>query len=153
MYIWSTRSLVSDLRRGVLPQHEQLKYLLVWAVVSLVLYEIPTSVHEPYSLERGVMFIGSIVVSVLGTISAYRANKGSNGNDFLGRYISLSLPIMVRIFALVVPVIFLYLGFTEYVLRIDATSLTTWVDVVAILGFEILFFSRLVTRIGEIAEV
>jgi len=152
MYIWNTRKLVADLSKGQLPQHEQFKYLLVWVLISLLLYELPSSASEPYSLERAVISFGSAVITLVGTVHAYRANKGRAGSEFLVRYVSLSLPIFVRLFVLMVPVMFLYFGIAEHGFGIDVTSSTTWGDAGFLLGFETLFFYRLAKNIRQLAE-
>lgn len=94
-----------------------------------------------------------VLMTLFGTIWVYRLNRAEAGQDFIGRFITLSIPIGVKLLAL-----FILIGIPVALIQAAMTTIasgqirTTWVDVILGASFLGLYFWRLARRIRRIAE-
>ena len=155
MYIWKTDSLVADLRDGTLSQADRFKYLLVLMLITVVIVELSLFVSEVPSAATLSESTLVILMTVAGTIWCYRVNKDGDNQEFVDRFICLSLPILVRLFLLFLLIYSLYmtLGFALFGDEFEKiTENTNWIDVGFTLFFELYFYWRLSKAIGAAAS-
>lgn len=131
MYLWNVEKISHDLRSGAVSQKEQMKYLLVLLVVLSVIsylgqYTVPPGGRNIFDF---VMVVASMVISFAGVWWCYRANGGSDGKDFLLRFVCLSVPIGNKI---AVAMLVFFLGVFMGVGVTDAADLgeSSWMELV-----------------------
>lgn len=153
MYLWNTDALAADLANGRLPERERIKYFLLYAVLTALAAEVSTYLGQAPSLPA-LTYSGLVVLTTLfGTIWIYRLNRAGAGQDFIGRYIILSIPIGVKLVAL-----YILVGMPVLLIQAAMTKIapgqigTTWVDVIMGAAFLGLYFWRLGRQIRRIAE-
>lgn len=152
MYLWNTNKLVADHKAGPLPQYEQFKYFFVYILLISAALEIPASSDEPFTLINIFSAISSLAVTIIGTLLVFRANANGDNYEFLSRYFSLSLPILIRIAAFLVLFSFPYFAIAELGLGINVTSSTNWGDVIILNCFDFLYYWRLYVHIHDISH-
>jgi len=102
MYFWNTRQLALDLREGKVTEQDEVRYLfayVIWTSISiLVLKWIPSE----YALSK-IADIAELGVTIIGLLICYKANSRGDGREFVVRFICMSWPVSVRLFAAFVP--------------------------------------------------
>ena len=92
MYIWSLKNLKTQLLGPGLSSRQDLAYLLVvLTCVSAAFVSVPT--HNIWSAVYGVTVVGSVLT---GVITGYRCNGGASGQDFLSRFLSVTVVCSAR---------------------------------------------------------
>lgn len=155
MYLWNTKELAVKLKDGELAQAERFKYFFVFIVlftlggeVCLYLGERPTVI----SITESIMVM---VITVVGTLLSYKINKAGDDKEFIDRYVCLSIPLFIKLTVLLIGVYIIYMVAGHMVLSdtfdkyIDSTS---WIDVLILLLFELLFYWRLSHHIGWVSK-
>ena len=113
MYFYSIRPLKERLASGPLSESESVPYLGVFLVSSGIMASLP---GEPGTFWDWVQVVLGAALAVVGTWVLYRANGGSQGRDFLHRYLVLGWVVAVRFFTVVAPAVFVFL------LAVDGTG-------------------------------
>ena len=127
-------------------ESEQFKYLLA----STILYSIGMI---PF-LQNNMMDVYSAIVSgiitILGTYYVYKANGGSEGKDFLQRFISIGLVVAVRWFVLVMIPLTIVFFFLIDIFLTDSQA-TTIYDVAFFNSIYLIYFWLLGKHIKELS--
>lgn len=104
MYFWNVKKLASDLKANKVSEAEKMKYLtantLAWMLGVFFVELSPVPVwNKPlfFTCE-----IAMLVLIIVGIMVCYRANAEGDGKDFLGRFMSLSWPIQIRLFVVII---------------------------------------------------
>ncbi|NAZ94490.1 hypothetical protein [Vibrio toranzoniae] len=110
MYFWNIESLKSDIVAERLAEKDRFKYALIYIVFNIIAFEYfqEESVGE-VSLWLQVEAALNVIIVLVGTYFAYKANGGENGQDFLGRYFSISFVVSIRFSVLLFLMIFVLL--------------------------------------------
>ncbi len=154
MYFWKTNKLESDLNRGSLTQNDRYKYLLAFMIITVVCIEMSSYVPELPSLTRLVESSSVFLATILGTMYCYKTNREGDNSDFIDRFICLYLPIFIRlmVFFSIIFSLYMILGFALLGDSFDKfTDSTNWIDVIFIVGFEIIFYWKLSASIRKVA--
>jgi hypothetical protein len=96
IYLWRTDQLVGDLALGHVSEQQKLFYLMAdIGLVLLLLYVlIPPSEFDLLVYVEGVVVLS---IAMFGIVVSFRKNGASGGDDFIGRFICLALPIFVKV--------------------------------------------------------
>ena len=156
MHIFNATALVDDLKRGPLPQTEQLKYLLVGA--GLVTGSSVLSALSQGASDRSdwIAVMVSIAFVMLGIVWCFRANAAGDNKDFVVRFIPLHVVIGLRfllVLVVCVPVLAVVLfmaGRGE--MKKLANSAGAGFSFAAGALFALLFYWRVAVRIRMIAR-
>jgi hypothetical protein len=145
MYFWNTIALARELRSKSLSQSERMKYYLASSTMYAFIYEIGGYFNPSPSLISIVQSITTVVATVIGITLCYRVNARGDGQEFIDRFVCLSWPIFIRIFA----------GFSLFYLiyLLSGTIIggdrfekfnesTTYVDMLLSLFLEVVFYWR-----------
>ncbi len=156
MYLWDTNALVEDLKRGPLPETEQLKYLMFALVSTTLGVSLPSDTSEALTLMKTVNVILSVLFVVAGTVSCFRANAAGDNKDFLSRYVALHVPLSLRLLAILV-LFTIALGFVlgfSFLGELAAPgAVNEGIDIAFGAVIAVAFYWRLRVRIQEVANV
>jgi hypothetical protein len=145
MYFWNIASLKKDLSSQPLSQHDSLKYFLVLSFLGMIPLPKP-----PYFSEGNlVYFTFGAATLILGTIYAYFKNGGSQGQDFISRYVSLSWVMVVR----VLPYIIIFGGLLSFGLlsKLQENTQKT-VSLIIVYSFSIFYYWRVGHHMAQVAS-
>jgi hypothetical protein len=113
MYFWKIENLKKDICNNELSEGDKFKYLFVTlALSSVFLVAEKVFLGHAINLWDKVFYICSELIFLLGIIFSFNANGGSNGYDFLGRYLCISFVMQIRFIPLII--IFLIFQFSYY---------------------------------------
>jgi len=96
MYLWKSKKLVADLKNEGLSEKEKLKYMLFWGVATLIASDPILHVGNPYTSTDTIISILMFIITIIGTVFCYKANKNGDNTDFITRYVCLSIPIGIK---------------------------------------------------------
>ncbi|PCJ99113.1 MAG: hypothetical protein COA45_06635 [Zetaproteobacteria bacterium] len=109
MYCWNIEALKRDLHNDSLGEKAKFLYMFVYVILLEFILEVFTNMSFQEGMSSSVWdwgFSAAIVfMSAIGTIMAFKANGGSDGHDFLGKYFSIGFVVGIR----VIPIIILLL--------------------------------------------
>lgn len=147
MYLWKTKMLAENIKNGDLKQKDFKNYLI--AVTALTFIGLYTIILEPTRNSYVILFemTGTILIAVFGINITFKTNGGNEGVEYLNRYISLSLPLYLKII-----VAGFFLAAIMYILReLNMSDLQIeWLSSTSGLIVSIIFFWRLNVHIRYI---
>jgi multisubunit Na+/H+ antiporter MnhF subunit len=145
VYFWNVERLRADLRERPVPPVEVVRYaaaiLVTWGATSFM----PVADTE-FRVGDGILLALTVLVTVVGLWTAYRANGGPHGIDLAGRFLALGWVIGLRLMVLclallvIMVVIVLVLAFRGQELSDRSIELSAWTMVLVV---EIVFYWRL----------
>lgn len=100
MYIWKISPLIEQLKTESLSQKDQLKYFIAYSVLTIVFTDPLLYVGLEYGIYDTVKTLVMILLTITGIVYCYKINKFIDDKDFILRFITLGLPILVRIIVL-----------------------------------------------------
>ena len=130
MYFWNIKALEEDLRQGKVTPNEKIKYLFAFIVMYGFLKELIIRVRPQYYGDYSADPLGSFMMQWVsmqvfsvwtilrngelllrwlfilgGVIFCYQANRKGDNKEFIDRFVCLSLPVSIRFFAMLLPII------------------------------------------------
>lgn len=105
MYFWKIEKLKKDLLKKPLSESESFKYLFA----NMAMYSLGTIPFPKNNIWDIYLAIIMVPITALGVYYAYRCNGGTNGSNFLQKYLSIGWVVFIRWFVLVMfPAIAIY---------------------------------------------
>ncbi len=147
MYFWKINKLKEDLVKQPLLESESFKYLIATTIVySLAI--IPFGRNNIWDIYM-VLIMG--IITIMGVYYAYQCNKGSNGTNFLQKYLSISWVVGIRwSLLLALPVTFIYFVAIEIYVGIPESTILS--DVIFFNLLSITFFWLLGKHIKDMVK-
>lgn len=154
MYIWNTKALAHELAAETLAQKHYKNYYLATALfISFVYYY---GIYSPYNNEWVIVVEGilTLFIMLIGINSAYLANGGDQGKQFIKRITALSFPILIQnavagmVFVALLGMIYYFLP--QYMDWFDPWY--EWSVCLFTLILQILFFTRLSFYMQRVAN-
>jgi len=104
VYFWKDKELAKRLHENAIPQKEQVKYFLIYCILTTLLMSATANFHAWHTAEQLSIFdyITDIVVLSVGVASVlicYRINSRGDNVDFIARWMCLSFPASIRMLA------------------------------------------------------
>ncbi|MFZ6760721.1 hypothetical protein ACO0K9_26235 [Undibacterium sp. Ji50W] len=102
MYFWKIDALKRHLAHGSLSEKQMYGYMMAYLVFSATAVEMMR--YLPEKEPNAWTYYGSmmnLLIPVVGTMMAFRANGGESGVQFLQRYMSISLVVTIRYMAMI----------------------------------------------------
>lgn len=131
MHYWKIDNLKDEIRQGELKEKDRFLYALIYITLSAIAVEamelMPT---ENRNVWDAINSLSNIVIVTLGTIFAFKANGGSKGIDFLGRYFSISFVVAIRFLVILIPVIIVLLAYYSFAVTKDPNLNSTAYDTI-----------------------
>jgi hypothetical protein len=101
MYLWKIEKLKDELKANNLSQKDGLLYLLISTLFLSIVMEISEYMESIIpNIFHILMSVSTIMIPLVATILIFKSNGGDCGTDFLGRFISISFVVSIRIFVL-----------------------------------------------------
>ncbi len=106
MYFWKIENLKKDLIKGSLSENESFMYLMA----TLIIYgfsTIPLLDSTMWDVYAGLV---GFVLQIIGAYYVYKCNKGSSGNNFLQKYLSIGWVLGIRwLIMVLIPFVAVYI--------------------------------------------
>ncbi len=152
MYFWNVNKLKRDIKANMLSERDKFWYLFVYLIAGAVAYELLLVVAPgtPPNLWDRIDVIANLLIFMMGTYWAYRANGAEKGTDFLGRFFSLGVVVMIRFCVWLVPLFALLAGYYMFMPLDKVPTATAPMDVIPFLLWYVLFYVRLVIHIRDL---
>lgn len=152
MYLWNYKALIKDLKEDNVSEKDKFIYFMF----TFLLLTVSTGTILSIAPEVEITTLDIIdywvttLVFVIAIILIYRNNKKGDNKNFLERYISLSVPIFIRVTVLGIFLSFLYIIFSPSA-TFTSTTITAgehvmW-GIANIIGYYVLYAS-----IGEVSK-
>ena len=104
MYFFRTNALKEKLKTRTLTDREALPYVIMFGLVTLITIAFTRGDNSHYDLQW-LMDLTEGLLMILGIIYCYRRNGGSEGYDFVLKYMTLGWVIFIRCLLFLIPVI------------------------------------------------
>jgi len=111
MYLWNVDKLVAELKEGRVSERDKLLYLLLNGVGVDIVSDSYFNQSFGYSNVDFANTAVNLLFTVAGTIFIYLKNKAGDNLDLITRCLCLGTPIGFRVFAALVPVLFVSVYF------------------------------------------
>ncbi|ENK2025278.1 hypothetical protein [Vibrio sp. 1580] len=149
MYFWNIESLKRDIVAERLTEKDRFKYALIYIVFSIIALEyFQQESSGKLNLWLQVEAALNVIIVLLGTYFAYRANGGENGQDFLGRYFSISFVVSIRFSVLLFPMIFVVLMYHSAFGAESELVSTSPIEICMFLLWTALLYANIVKHMG-----
>ena len=151
MIFWDVEELKKQIRIGALTEWNCFKYLLLFLTINALGLELicyfPVEESNYWDYAASVL---NVLVVFFGTIFAFHANGGKNGEKFLEKYLSIGFVISIRFLVYCIPVYILYASFYFYELYEINATLTEVVDLLPLFIWYSLMYWRIAVHIKKI---
>lgn len=104
MYFWKVDSLVDDFKQNKVTQKEEFKYILLFSILTLLSTNSFVSIDSTYNFYDTLDLILLIIITVAGIYYCFKINSDGDNKDFMVRFISIGLPVVVRVLAIAIPI-------------------------------------------------
>ncbi|HCE3663691.1 TPA: hypothetical protein NG674_004759 [Vibrio parahaemolyticus] len=149
MYFLNIESLKRDIVAERLTEKDRFKYALIYIVFSIIALEYFQQENSgKLNLWLQVEAALNVIIVLLGTYFAYRANGGENGQDFLGRYFSISFVVSIRFSVLLFPMIFVVLMYQSALGEESELVSTSPLEICMFLLWTALLYANIVKHMG-----
>ena len=101
---------IKQLKQDIINRDFTEKDRFIYAFIYIVIYSIMSELSFLSFIENSIAplisdyisSVGTVIITVIGTYYLYRANGGNNGEDFLGRYFSITWVVIIRLLPLMI---------------------------------------------------
>ncbi|CZF82796.1 hypothetical protein GCE9029_03446 [Grimontia celer] len=154
MYFWNIEALKSNIKQGGFSEKDRFSYVLIYIVLGL--FGMSFGAYFPMespNLWDKIDDFGLLVITVVGTFFAYKANGGDKGTDFLGRYFSINFVVTLRLLPWLIPMLVGLGVYYFYAFPIEEEIVTTPFEVILFQVWFALLYFRMCKHIGDLKEV
>ncbi|MCQ9103967.1 hypothetical protein [Vibrio alginolyticus] len=151
MYIWNIKGLKEQIRTGRLTEKDRFIYMFLTLIFTVLGIELALRIPiESGNVWDTISSVSSVLIPMLGTLLAYKANGADNGTDFLGRYFSISFVVAVRFFALLIPMFALLFAYYMLVIPENPALVSTALDTLPFIAWQGLLYYQIVKHVGAV---
>jgi uncharacterized membrane-anchored protein YitT (DUF2179 family) len=151
VYFWNIKALKNDIRENRFSEKDRFIYFIIYFVFSAIGLELVMYMPiENANLWDYVDSFLNILIVLVGTVFAYKANGYSNGSDFLGKYFSISFVVSIRFLIYLIPLLVLYIIYYEYAFTYEEEIATSYVDVIPFLIWPFLLYWNICRHIKQV---
>jgi uncharacterized membrane-anchored protein YitT (DUF2179 family) len=150
MYFWNIENLKKDITEGKLPEKDRFLYMLASLGLIAISMEIMSyNAIEDISYWDAINSIFNVLIILIGTVLSFNANGGSQGVDFLGKYISISFVMSIRFSVYIIPIFIMFYAY--YFFEFSGEHPTTMaVDVIPFLLWSAALYWRIYFHIKQL---
>ena len=162
MYLWNIKALKAELAADTVTEPQVFIYFLAVLTLETVLYQMtplfPSSSDSNFWDYAG--FAGTVVLTVGGTLVAYRQNGGNAGRAFLTRFFPLLWVLTIRFLVFLLPVLVLAMApvayFSDSLFGAETQdgdfNLLSMVVAMLSMGWLLVFYYRLAVHMRAVAR-
>ncbi|MCR9423848.1 hypothetical protein [Vibrio sp. RM-69-4] len=151
MYIWNIEGLKKDIKVERLTEKDRFIYMFLTSIFTVLGFEFALRMPvEPRNIWDTINSLSSVLIPILGTFLAYRANGADNGTDFLGRFFSISFVVTVRFFALLIPMLILLSAYYMSVATENDALVSSAEDTLPFIAWLGLLYYQVVKHMGAV---
>jgi len=140
VYVWNINALKKHLVEEGLSEAHTFYYILLFVGLSSVATEfvayVPTENPNRWNYIDTAL---SILISIAGTVYAFRANRGAMGKNFAAKYFSIGFVVFIRFLVYLIPLGFVMFAYYTIAYAMAGAESTSELDATS--GFEVLLFS------------
>lgn len=103
MYFWNDRELFTDLQSNKTTQKEMFRYYLVTFIFIETIMWLITFDNSPVTSQDHILYVTNIIFVTFGNMYAFKRYRPTG--KYIERAVCLSVPIMIRVLAVTVPVL------------------------------------------------
>lgn len=155
MYFWNIRKLKLHLINNGLTEIQLFYYILIYVALSSLGFEL--LIFFPSSEESDwVTYAAStinVLIPIIGTIAAFRANGGRTGSKFPERYFSIAFVAMNRFFVLLIPIMGLLIFYLISTYGLEPGALPTSFDFDFMIAFSVWYAAMYLYIAKQISAV
>ncbi|USH04542.1 hypothetical protein K6Q96_22730 [Grimontia kaedaensis] len=154
MYFWNIEALKNNIKQGVFSEKDRFSYVLIYIVLGL----FGTSFGAYFPMESSNLWdkvddFGLLVITIVGTFFAYKANGGDKGTDFLGRYFSINFVVSLRLLPWLIPMLVGLGIYYSYAFPLEEDIVTTPFEVILFQAWIALIYIRMCKHMGDLNEI
>lgn len=153
MYFWNIKSLKQEIRENRLRETWIFYYILIYIVLNAIGIEtvayLPNDESNAWDYAQSLL---NIVIAVVGTTLAYRANGGAAGSQFAAKYFSISLVTLIRFIVYFIPVAVAIFAFYWSALDSEQPIQTEWFEVALFSLWYAAFYLAIAKHIRDTAR-
>lgn len=119
MYFINITKLKEDIIEKKFSEKDRFIYILLFIILNTIFMELnifPN--YEPNMIDHA-SSIMVIVITFLGTYFIYKANGGKEGNDFAGKYFSITWVRGIHLLLLLIPIFIIFSILDSYILELS----------------------------------
>lgn len=155
MYLWNTRALATELKDGTLSQRERFKYYLLGTVAYASAVELLSYYPEESTILNISNSVITIAITIFGIVWCYIQNQAGEGHEFIDRMVCLSVPVVIRFTALLVPLFLITQCSADMIRGLPPANepvSTTWYEVAILALWECAIYWRVGVHMRWIAS-
>ena len=151
MHFWKIDKLKEEIKNDDLSEKDKFIYAVIYIVSCAFGMEAMGWLNiEDQNIWDIVVSISNVIIVLVGTIFAFKANGGSTGEDFLGRFFSIGFIISVRFFVILIAIISITMVYIYYSTDENGYIETSPVDIFPYLIWYVALFWRICFHIKDV---
>jgi membrane protein YdbS with pleckstrin-like domain len=152
MYFWKIDLLKQQLSTQGLTEKQLYYYILIYVALSAIGVEtleyMPRTPPNSWSYVQSII---SVAIPILGTIMAFRANRGESGVQFAARYFSIGLVATIRFMVLLIPIVIAMMVYWSSSYDPESEIPTSGLEVVIFSAWYALVYAYIAKHIRQVA--
>lgn len=151
MYFWNIEALKLRIVSNLLDETDRFIYAfinIIFGVIALEFFHVFMP-ENPSMYDRLASLLNILTVAA-GTYLAYRANGASKGEDFLGRFFSLSFVVTVRFTVFLIPVFIVLSVFDSLLQGFSDGVMGNLLEVLVFALWTILLYVNIIKHISQV---
>ena len=151
MYFWKIDRLKEDHKSEAFTEKDRFIYAFIYIAIGVIGFEFMmyVPIENPNFWDK-INSTFSILIPLLGTYLAYKANGAHIGSDFLGRYFSISFVVVVRSCLLLIPIAIILLVYYLHAFPADEVIVSTPMDTIPFLLWQTFIYCRVCKHISDV---
>jgi hypothetical protein len=97
VYFWKTGQLASEIKQKGIEENDKKNYYLATTIVTLASMFIVSISAQKKIYVSLLEFACVLIISIIGIKTTFSTNKGNSGVDYIGRMVSLSFPLLIKL--------------------------------------------------------
>ena len=154
MYFWKIEALKTDIREGNLTEKQRFIYAFIYVFSCEALLNL--AVFTPnlgFNMWDGVYSVSSLIIMTVGILLAFKANGGSFGTDFLGKYFSIGFVVAIRFAVILIPISMGIFSYSYYAFPEDSDITSSSWDTVPVIVWYAALYWRIVVHIRDVKDL
>ncbi|GLT14073.1 hypothetical protein [Vibrio algivorus] len=151
MYFWNIEALKRRIGSNLLNETDRFIYAFINIIFGVIAFEFfyVFMPENPSIYDRLTSLLNILIVAV-GTYLAYKANGAAKGEDFLGRFFSLSFVVTIRFSVLLMPVLIVLSIFESLLSGYGEGFTSNLLQVLVFAFWTILLYANIIKHIIQV---